>query len=71
MCETILQLIRAPPDSVAEPPLFWAAPAPDGHGPGAGSGADLLGAAPAPGKKMRLRLHAQEIFILSFQKVNY
>ena len=62
--------------SVAEPPLFWAAPAPDGRGPGAdsGSGSDLLGLAPAPGKKggfRRLRLHALKIFILSFQKVNY
>ena len=34
--------------SVAEPPLFWAAPAPDGQGPGADSGSDLLGSAPAP-----------------------
>ena len=35
-------------NSVAEPPLFWAAPAPDGQGPGAdyGSGSDLLGSAP-------------------------
>ena len=39
--------------SVAEPPLFWAAPAPDGQGPGADS--DLLGSAPAPGKKRRLQ----------------
>ena len=39
--------------SVAEPPLFWAAPAPGRQGPGAdsGSGSDLLGSAPAPGKK--------------------
>ena len=37
--------------SVAEPPLFWAAPAPGGQGPGADSGSDLLGSAPAPGKK--------------------
>ena len=47
------------PGSVAEPPLFWAAPASDGQGPGADSGADLLGLAPAPGKKSgsrRLRL---------------
>ena len=35
--------------SVAEPPLFWAAPAPGGQGPGADS--DLLGSAPAPDKK--------------------
>ena len=34
--------------SVAEPPLFWAAPAPGGQGPGADSGSDLLGSAPAP-----------------------
>ena len=57
--------------SVAKPPLFWAAPAPDGQGPGADSGSDLLGSAPAPGKKRRLRLHTLKIFILSFQKVNY
>ena len=36
-------------NSVAEPPLFWAAPAPGGQGPGADSGSDLLGSAPAPG----------------------
>ena len=41
--------------SVAEPPLFWAAPVPDGRGPGADSGSDLLGSAPAPGKKRRLQ----------------
>ena len=39
-------------NSVAEPPLFWAAPAPapGRQGPGAdsGSGSDLLGSAPAP-----------------------
>ena len=33
--------------SVAEPPLFWGAPARDGQGPGADSGSDLLGSAPA------------------------
>ena len=33
--------------SVAEPPLFWEAPAPDGQGPGADSGAALKVAAPA------------------------
>ena len=38
--------------SVAEPPLFWAAPAPDGQGPGADSGSDLLGSAPAPYTKI-------------------
>ena len=42
-------------NSVAEPPLFWAAPAPDGQGPGADSGSDLLGSASAPGKKRRLQ----------------
>ena len=41
--------------SVAKPPLFWAAPAPDGRGPRADSGSDLLGLAPAPGKKRRLQ----------------
>ena len=37
--------------SVAEPPLFWAAPAPTPgrQGPGADSGSDLRGSAPAPG----------------------
>ena len=62
-------------NSVAEPPLFWAAPAPDGRVSGADSGSDagsdLLGSVPAPGKKRRLRLHALQFFILSFQKVNY
>ena len=45
------------PHSVAEPPLFRAAPAPGRKGPGAdsGSGSDLLGSAPAPGKKGRLQ----------------
>ena len=43
--------------SVSEPPLFWAAlaPAPGGQGPGADSGSDLLGSAPAPGKKRQLQ----------------
>ena len=41
--------------SVAEPPLFWAAPAPGGQGPGADSGSDLLGSAPAHCKKRRLQ----------------
>ena len=43
--------------NVAEPPLFWAAPAPGHQGPGAdsGSGSNLLGSAPAPGKKRRLQ----------------
>ena len=36
-----------PQISFAEPPLFWAAPAPDGQVPGADSGSDLLGSAPA------------------------
>ena len=42
-------------DSVAEPPLFWVAPAPapDGQGPEADSGSDLHGL--APGKKRRLQ----------------
>ena len=34
--------------SVAEPPLFWAAPAPEVRGPGADSGSDQLGSAPDP-----------------------
>ena len=45
--------------NVAEPPLFWVAPAlaPDGQGPGAGSSSDLLRSAPAPaaGNMRRLR----------------
>ena len=41
--------------SVAEPPLFWEAPAPDGQGLGADSGSDLLGSAPALCKKRRLQ----------------
>ena len=46
-----------PVTSGAEPPLFWAAPAPapGGQGPGADSGSDLLGSALAPGKKRRLK----------------
>ena len=36
--------------SVAEQPLFWAAPALEGRGPGAdsGFGSDHIGSAPAP-----------------------
>ena len=41
--------------SVAEPPLCWEAPAPDGQGPGADIGSDLLGSTPAPVKKRRLQ----------------
>ena len=41
--------------SVAEPPLFWAALAPEVRGPGADSGSDQIGSAPAPGKKKRLQ----------------
>ena len=62
---------RSIPTSVAEPPLFWAAPAPDGQGPGADSGSDLLGSAPAPGKKRWPRLHTLKFLILSFQQFNY
>ena len=40
---------------VAEPPLYWAALAPGRQGPRADSGSDLLGSAPAPGKKRRLQ----------------
>ena len=43
------------PHSVAEPPLFRAAPAPDGQDPGADSGSELLGSAPAPGKKRQFQ----------------
>ena len=43
--------------SVAEQPLFWAAPAPEVRGPGAdsGFGSDQIGSAPAPGKKRRIQ----------------
>ena len=52
--------------SVAEPPLFWAALAPEG--PDADSGSDQIGSAPSPAKKggsRWLRLHALTFFILS------
>ena len=42
--------------SVAEPTLFWAAPALEVRGPGADSGSDQIGSAPAPGKKRRLQV---------------
>ena len=38
--------------SVAEPPLFFAAPAPEVRGPGVDYGSDQIGSAPAPGKEM-------------------
>ena len=41
--------------SVAEPPHFWAAPAPEVRGPGANSGSDQIGSAPATGKKRRFQ----------------
>ena len=41
--------------SVAERPLFWAAPAPEVRGPGADYGSDQIGSAPAQGKKRRLQ----------------
>ena len=43
-------------NSVAEPPLFWAAPAPENRGPGADSSSDKIGLAllqvgqPTPGE---------------------
>ena len=43
------------PHSVAKPPLFRAAPVPDGQDPGADSGSELLGSAPAPGKKRQFQ----------------
>ena len=47
-----IQKVTVPISSVAEPPLFRAAPAPapapGGQGSGADSGSDLLGSAPAP-----------------------
>ena len=68
-------------NSIAELPLFWAAP--EVQGPGADSVSDQIGSAPAPapapGKKGRLpsaptpapALDAREIVILSPAKVNY
>ena len=66
-------------NSIAELPLFWAAP--EVQGPGADSVSDQIGSAPAPapGKKGRLPLaptlapapDAKEIVILSSAKVNY
>ena len=57
--------------SVAEPPLFEAAPAPAVQGPGADS--DSFGSAPAPSPdkngRLRLRLHIQKFVILSSEKV--
>ena len=52
----VKKLFIAGASSVAEPPLFWAAP--DGQGPGAnsGSGSNLLGSAPALGKKRGLQV---------------
>ena len=38
-------------ESVADPPLFLAAPAPEVRGPGVDYGSDQIGSAPAPGKK--------------------
>ena len=74
----MLKILNREVFSVAEPPLFWTAPAtaPGRQGPGAesGSGFDLLGSAtapaPAPGKKggsrqLWLRLHTVKFFILS------
>ena len=61
-------ILLSPLSSVAEPPLFWAvpAPAPGGQGPGADSGSDILGSAPAPGKKRRLQA-AQAPYTKTFQ----
>ena len=42
--------------SVAEPPLFWAAPAPEVRGPGAGSEFDHIGTAPPPRNSERYSL---------------
>ena len=69
--DDVLGKFGIPYCSVAELPLFWAAPAPGRQGPGADSGSDLLGSAPAPGKKRQLRLHTLKFFILSFKKVSY
>ena len=65
--------------SVAEPPFFWAAPAPaaEAQSPGADSGSDQIGSAltsaPVPEKKggsRRLRLQTLKSVILSSKKVN-
>ena len=47
-------------ESVADPPLFLAAPAPEVRGPGVDYGSDQIGSAPALDsgqQKNRLRLH--------------
>ena len=61
--------------SIAELPLFWAALAPKDLGPGADSmlRQNVIGTAPAPGKKKRLHVATApdtKIFLLSFEKVN-
>ena len=38
--------------SVPEPPLFWAAPAPEVRSPGGDSSSDQIGSAPAQAKKV-------------------
>ena len=56
-------------NSVAEPPLFWAAPAPENRGPGADSSSDKIGLALLQAKKggsRRLRLHTLTVFMLSY-----
>ena len=57
MKKLCIWIFYLPSDIVAELPLFWAAPAPDGKGPEANSGSssDLLGSAPAPVKKRQLK----------------
>ena len=50
---------------VAEPPLFWTAPAPDVRVPGA----DQIGSAPAPVKKRRLRLHTLNFSFCALKKL--
>ena len=48
---------------VAEPPLFWVAPAPEVRGPGADSGSDQTGSAPAPKKKASPALYTNTFWI--------
>ena len=62
--------VGRPYSSVAEPPLFWAAP--EVLGPGADSGFDQIWSAPAPGKKRRLQAAPasySNIFHFEFLKI--
>ena len=60
-----------PRNSIAEPPLLWVAPAPDGQGPRAESGSDLLGSAPVPGKKKTAPAPLTKNFHFKLSKVYF